>query len=141
MLVWRCCLWTCNAMFFSEAAAQDSCGRWNQTRKEGSLILMEKPQLCVENLPLSSMWIKRLLKSFYGMSKADQLEYMTLHNRFNRFIFFTEILWFWSHLNLIFHFIKKFLKNFNQKNSLQLCTHENPKIGPKKTQIFIFFNF
>ena len=46
---------------------------------------MEKPQLCVENLEMSSMWIKRLLKSFYGMSKADQLEYMTLHNSFNNF--------------------------------------------------------
>jgi len=28
------------------------------------------------------MWIKHLLKSFYGMSKADQLEYMKLHNSF-----------------------------------------------------------
>jgi hypothetical protein len=53
--------------------------------KKGSLILTEKPQLCVESPEMSSMWIKRLLKSFYGMSKADQHEYMTLHNSFNNF--------------------------------------------------------
>ena len=50
--------------------------------KKGSLILTEKPQLCVESPEMSSMWIKRLLKSFYGMNKTDQLEYMTLHNSF-----------------------------------------------------------
>ena len=59
--------------------------------KKGSLILMENPQLCVESSNAfespegSSMWIRHLLKSFYGMSKADQLEYMTLHNSFNNF--------------------------------------------------------
>ena len=52
--------------------------------KKGSLILMESPQLCVGRGG-TSMWIKHLLKSFYGMSKADQLEYMTLHNSFNDF--------------------------------------------------------
>ena len=53
--------------------------------KKGSLILMEKPQLCVETEERnwSSIWIKSLLKSFYEMSKADQLEYMTLHNKVN----------------------------------------------------------
>ena len=54
--------------------------------KKGSLILMENPQLCVEiTEEKGSIWIKRLLKSFYGMSKTDQLEYMTLHNSFNNF--------------------------------------------------------
>jgi len=53
--------------------------------KKGSLILMENPKLCVERPEEISMWIQRLLKSFYGMSKADQLEYMTLHNSFNDF--------------------------------------------------------
>ena len=55
--------------------------------KKGSLILIETPQLCVETEERegSSMWIKSLLKSFYEMSKADQLEYMTLHNSFNDF--------------------------------------------------------
>ena len=53
--------------------------------KKGSLILMENPQLCVERPEEISMWIQRLLKSFYGMSKTDQLEYMTLHNSFNNF--------------------------------------------------------
>jgi hypothetical protein len=53
--------------------------------KKGSLILSEKLQLCVktEEKEGSSMWIKSLLKSFYQMSKADQHEYMTLHNKFN----------------------------------------------------------
>jgi hypothetical protein len=31
----------------------------------------------------SLIWMKSLLKSFYQMSKADQHEYMTLHNQFN----------------------------------------------------------
>jgi hypothetical protein len=53
--------------------------------KKGSLIFIEKPQLCVETeeRKWTSMWIKSLLKSFYEMSKADQNEYMTLHNYFN----------------------------------------------------------
>ena len=53
--------------------------------KKGSLILKEKPKLCVEKEGeyWSSEQIKSLLKSFYEMSKADQLEYMTLHNKFN----------------------------------------------------------
>jgi len=55
--------------------------------KKGSLILMEKPKLCVEieEREGSSMWIKILLKSFNEMIKADQLEYMTLHNNFQNF--------------------------------------------------------
>ena len=55
--------------------------------KKGSLILMEKPQLCVETKERkwSSMMIKSLLKSFDKMSKADQNEYMTLHNKVNNF--------------------------------------------------------
>ena len=57
----------------------------NSDIKKGSLILMEKPQLCFENEEriVSSMVIKSLLKSFFEMSKADQLEYMTLHNKYN----------------------------------------------------------
>ena len=53
--------------------------------KKGSLILMENPQLCFETEEKmgSSMMIKSLLKSFYEMSKADQNEYMTLHNKYN----------------------------------------------------------
>ena len=51
--------------------------------KKGSLILSEKLQLCVGEREMSSMWIKSLLKSFYQMSKADQHEYMTLHNQYN----------------------------------------------------------
>ena len=53
--------------------------------KKGSLILIVNPQLCVETEETegSSIWIKSLLKSFYQMSKADQHEYMTLHNQFN----------------------------------------------------------
>ena len=52
---------------------------------KGSLIFTETPQLCVETeeRKWTSMWIKSLLKSFYEMSKADQNEYMTLHNYFN----------------------------------------------------------
>ena len=58
----------------------------NSDIKKGSLILMEKPQLSFENEEriVSSMpTIKSLLKSFFEMSKADQLEYMTLHNKYN----------------------------------------------------------
>ena len=53
--------------------------------KKGSLILMEKPQLCVktEETKGSSMWIESLLKSFYEMSNTDRNEYMTLHNKYN----------------------------------------------------------
>ena len=53
--------------------------------KKGSLILSEKLQLWVktEEKEGSSMWIKSLLKSFYQMSKADQHEYMKLHNKFS----------------------------------------------------------
>ena len=58
----------------------------NSDIKKGSLILMEKPQLSFENEEriVSSMpTVKSLLKSFFEMSKADQLEYMTLHNKYN----------------------------------------------------------
>ena len=53
--------------------------------KKGSLIFIEKPQLCfeTEEKKWNSKWIKSLLKSFYEMSKADQLEFMTLHNKYN----------------------------------------------------------
>ena len=55
--------------------------------KKGSLILDENPQICpdIKEELLSSGWIKSLMKSFYEMSKADQDEYMTLHNKFNNF--------------------------------------------------------
>ena len=55
--------------------------------KKGSLILDENPQICfdIKEELLSSGWIKSLLKSFHEMSKADQDEYMTLHNKFNNF--------------------------------------------------------
>ena len=55
--------------------------------KKGSLILDENPQICpdIKEEMLSSGWIKSLLKSFYEMNKADQDEYMTLHNKFNNF--------------------------------------------------------
>ena len=53
--------------------------------KKGSLILDENPQICadIEDGRGSSKWIKSVLKSFYEISKADQDEYMTLHNKFN----------------------------------------------------------
>ena len=55
--------------------------------KKGSLILIENPQICVETKETEGClgWIKSLLKLFDGMTKADQLEYMTLHNSFNNF--------------------------------------------------------
>ena len=49
--------------------------------EKGSLILAENPQICAE-YGLGSQ-IKSLLKSFKRMKKADQLEYMALHNKFN----------------------------------------------------------
>jgi len=55
--------------------------------EKGSLILNENPQICadIEDGRGSSKWIKSVLKSFYEISKADQDEYMTLHNKFNNF--------------------------------------------------------
>ena len=59
----------------------------NSDIKKGSLILIVNPQLCIETEETegSSIWIKSLLKSFYQMWKADQLEFMTLYNKFNNF--------------------------------------------------------
>ena len=51
--------------------------------EKGSLILAENPQICAE-YGLGSQ-IKSLLKSFKRMKKADQLEYMSLHNKWNNF--------------------------------------------------------
>ena len=55
--------------------------------EKGSLILTENPQICgnTEETLGSSKWIKSLLKSFNRMKKADQLEYMALHNKWNNF--------------------------------------------------------
>jgi len=55
--------------------------------EKGSLILTENPQICgnTEEKTWSSKWIKSLLKSFKQMKKADQLEYMALHNKWNNF--------------------------------------------------------
>ena len=51
--------------------------------EKGSLILTENSKMCgvPEEIKGSSKWIKILMKSFYQMSKTDQLEYMTLHNK------------------------------------------------------------
>ena len=51
---------------------------------KGSLILNENPQMSAEQKwgeMGSEKWIKSLLKSFNEMSKANQLEYMTLKNK------------------------------------------------------------
>ena len=55
--------------------------------EKGSLILTENPQICgnTEEKTWSSKWIKSLFKSFKQMKKADQLEYMALHNKWNNF--------------------------------------------------------
>ena len=55
--------------------------------EKGSLILTENPQICgiTEEEEGSSKWIKSLMKSFKQMEKADQLEYMELHNMYNNF--------------------------------------------------------
>ena len=55
--------------------------------EKGSLNLTENPQICgnTEEGIWSSKWIKSLLKSFKQMKKADQLEYMALHNKWNNF--------------------------------------------------------
>ena len=51
--------------------------------EKGSLILNESSQMCgiPEEIKGSSKWMKTVLKSFYQMGKADQLEYMTLRNK------------------------------------------------------------
>ena len=53
--------------------------------KKDSVILSESPQICEDTQEVegSSKWIKSLLKSFYQMSKTDQLQYLKLHNKFN----------------------------------------------------------
>ena len=49
---------------------------------KGSLILNENPQMSAEAEKMGSeKWIRSLMKSFNEMSKADQLEYMTLKNK------------------------------------------------------------
>ena len=55
--------------------------------EKGSLILTENPQIFdnTEEKKGSKLWIKNLLKSFNRMKKADQLEYMALHNKWNNF--------------------------------------------------------
>ena len=55
--------------------------------EKGSLILNENPQMCadIKEVEGSSGWIKSLLKSFNQMNKADQLEFMTLHNKCSNF--------------------------------------------------------
>ena len=55
--------------------------------EKGSLILIENPQICgnTEEGKERSKWIKSLLKSFKRMRKADQIEYMALHNKYNNF--------------------------------------------------------
>jgi len=55
--------------------------------EKGSLILTENPQICgnTEEEEGSSKWIKSLMKSFKRMEKADQLEYMELHNMYINF--------------------------------------------------------
>ena len=51
--------------------------------EKGSLILNESSQMCgiPEEIKGSSKWMKTVLKSFYQMGEADQLEYMTLRNK------------------------------------------------------------
>ena len=56
--------------------------------EKGSLILTENPQISgndEEEKKMSSKWIKSLMKSFKRLKKADQLEYMALHNKYNNF--------------------------------------------------------
>ena len=49
---------------------------------KGSLILNENPQMSAEAEKMgSAKWIESLLKSFNEMSKANQLEYMTLKSK------------------------------------------------------------
>ena len=53
--------------------------------EKGSVILNENPQIPANKAEAeqmgSSKWIKSLLKSFRKMSKANQIEYMTLGNK------------------------------------------------------------
>jgi hypothetical protein len=55
--------------------------------EKGSLILNENPKMCadIKEVDGSSGWIKSLLKSFNRMNKADQLEFMALHNKCSNF--------------------------------------------------------
>ena len=53
--------------------------------EKGSLILTENPQICADTEEEEGGygWIKSLLKSFKRLKKADQLEYMELHSKYN----------------------------------------------------------
>ena len=55
----------------------------NEFSFQGSLILNESSQM--RGIPMkirgNPKWMKILLKSFYQMGKADQLEFMTLRNK------------------------------------------------------------
>ena len=55
--------------------------------QKGSLILNENSKMCadIKEVDGSSKWIKSLLKSFNQMSKADQLEFMALHDKCSNF--------------------------------------------------------
>ena len=54
--------------------------------RKGALILSENPQIpgrTSEEKQDENKWIRKLFQSFSRLSKADQIEYMTLHDKYN----------------------------------------------------------
>ena len=96
--------------------------------EKGSLILTENPQICgnTEEEKGSSKWIKSLLKSFKQMKKADQLEYMALHNKWNNFQ---------DSQNVVYQlfkekFIEGYIKNWKLEIGKIWCKDKNLSIQP-----------
>ena len=54
--------------------------------EKGALILSENPQIRGRNseeLTDETKWIKTLVQSFNRMNKADQIDYLALHNKYD----------------------------------------------------------
>ena len=58
----------------------------SKTIEKGALILSENPQIRGRNseeLTDETKWIKTLVQSFNRMNKADQIDYLALHSKYD----------------------------------------------------------
>ena len=58
----------------------------SKTKEKGALILSENPQIYGRNseeLKDETKWIKTLVQSFNRMNKADQIDYLALHSKYD----------------------------------------------------------
>ena len=94
--------------------------------EKGSLILTENPQICgnTEEKEGNSKWIKSLLKSLKRMKKADQHEYMALHNKYNNFQDSQNVEYHGEQIELLRGIMERDIKNWK----LEICKiEENPE--------------